>query len=355
MTEQTQNEHYTLKEISVKTKDFFCYLIGKWWVMLFFGLAGAGAGFGYYQWQKKKFLGECTFILEEKQAGLGGLGSIASQFGLDVGGLMGGGSIFSGDNIIEILKSRKILGEVLLSKAGKSAVNRDVTLADLFVEHVGWKKKWANRADLKDLTFKNAGGVNQLTTQQDSVMDIIHNQLLKKHLTVERVSKKGSIIKVSVIFANEEFSKEMSERIVQAAKAMYVDLKTSTSSNNVKRLEAKADSLLRLLNRKSYQTASSFVVDVNPALRTAAVPAELNSRDKVVLQTLYGEVVKNLEISRIALMQQTPVIQVLDFPTYPLEDKRTKLLVSVLLFALVFLVIGTVVIAIRYFLIRNPQ
>lgn len=355
MTQHSESERYSLKEISANAKDFFLFYLKKLWLLLLFLGAGVAVGFGYFHWQKEKYLGECTFILEEKQGGLGGLGSIASQFGLDVGGLMGGGSIFSGDNIIEILKSRKILGEVLLSSVGNTNTANSGTLADLFVDNVGWKKKWADKPDLKNFKFgKPLLAAGSLTTQQDSVMDLIHTQLLKKYLTVERISKKSSIIKVAVTFSNERFSKEVSERIVQAAKSMYVDLKTSTASSNVRRLEIKADSLLRLLNRKSYQTASSLVIDANPALRTISVPAELNNRDKIVLQTLYGEVVKNLEISRIALMQQMPVIQVLDSPGFPLEDKRTKLFISVLLGGFAFTVIGMGVVLFLFFRRKMP-
>jgi len=56
--------------------------------------------------------------------------------------------------------------------------------------------------------------------------------------------------------------------------------------------------------------------------KTAAVPGELSQREKQIQQTLYAEVVKNLEFSRMALNNLTPVIHVLDRPILPLKDRQ---------------------------------
>jgi uncharacterized protein involved in exopolysaccharide biosynthesis len=39
-----------------------------------------------------------------------------------------------------------------------------------------------------------------------------------------------------------------------------------------------------------------------------------------MLQTMYGEVVKNLELSKTMAAIEEPLIQVIDVPRYPLED-----------------------------------
>jgi hypothetical protein len=320
---QNSDEFYSIAMSPFSSAGLFYlkYLFRKWIVIFLAGCLATAIGIYLYTQKKQSFEASSTFMLEEKQSGLGGLSSLASQFGFDIGG--GGGSIFSGDNILEILKSRRILKNVLLSKIDTNSNKR---LIDLYIEFKGWKSKWKEHEKLKDINFYNVSPVEQkLTLQQDSVLGLVHKGLTEKNLVVERLIKKGSLIKVSFKESNEVFCKLLVERVIDDAKAMYVQLKTNNSSINVRRLEKKADSLLRLLNVKSYQTAGSVVIDVNPGLKTLSVPTELNQRDKVVLQTLYGEVVKNLEISRIALMQQTPVIEVLDEPTFPLTDKSKKL------------------------------
>lgn len=95
---------------------------------------------------------------------------------------------------------------------------------------------------------------------------------------------------------------------------------------NIARMQRRADSLLALLNNKSYSVAASQMLDINPGFKTATVPTEIASRDKTVIATLYAEVTKNLEASKLILSQQTPVIQILDKPAWPLVDKREKLI-----------------------------
>jgi uncharacterized protein involved in exopolysaccharide biosynthesis len=94
-----------------------------------------------------------------------------------------------------------------------------------------------------------------------------------------------------------------------------------------------------LLNNKSYAAAASQLLDVNPGIRTAIVPVEIASRDKAVVSTLYTEVTKNLEASKMMLSQQTPVVQVLDRPSLPLVDNRKgmSMLVVAGFFAAIFL------------------
>jgi hypothetical protein len=313
--------------------------------MLLFIFVTTGMAILYYFIQKPKYEASCSFILEEKQSGLGGLSGLASQFGFDFGG-NSGGSLFAGDNILEILKSKTIIRTVLLSGIDSSSNKK---LIDQFIELKGWDKDWENNPRLKGINFSNAGtGAQHLTLQQDSVLGVAHKALVEKHVVVERMIKKGSLVRVSVTSANEIFSKLMAERIVQNAKNMYVQIKTSTASTNVRRLENKADSLLILLNAKSYQTAGSIIVDGNPGLRTSAVPAELNMRDKMVLQTLYAEIVKNLEVSRTALMQQTPVIQVIDAPEFPLIRKTKSLALLTAIAIMAGLVLANVFLLIKY-------
>ncbi|OYZ43456.1 MAG: hypothetical protein B7Y19_09715, partial [Sphingobacteriales bacterium 24-40-4] len=95
---------------------------------------------------------------------------------------------------------------------------------------------------------------------------------------------------------------------------------------------ARADSIGLLLNKKTYSAseANSVMLDVNPAYPTANVGLELKQRDKLVLQTIYAEIVKNLEISRTMLIQETPTFQIVDEPELPLKKNRTGYLVSII-------------------------
>ena len=45
-------------------------------------------------------------------------------------------------------------------------------------------------------------------------------------------------------------------------------------------------------------------------------------REVEVLNTMYLEIVKNLEISKMTLLNQTPIINIIDKPILPLEEEK---------------------------------
>lgn len=347
---QNIKENYSLEDIIKPIKFFFAYLKKKWWMLLLAVFAGAGLGVIYYKIQKPKYEAVCTFILEEKQSGMGGLSSIASQFGFDVGGLSGAGSILAGDNILDILKSRNIIQRVLLSKVDSSQGTDSETLADLFLESNKWKKKWSDEEELKNISFSNLKPSDTLTLTQSKVLHLIHEYLIKKSILVDRLNKKGTIIKVAIEGTNPVFAKLMTDRIIDESKSFYITIKTNTAQKNVNRLERISDSLLALLNNKTYEAAGAVVLDANPALKSIHVPSELKMRDKTVIGGLYSEVTKNLELSRISLSQQTPVIQILDKPYFPLIDKRKGIFFLVVIATIVSLLFITLALGINFIL-----
>src|SRR5574342_372673 len=101
--EQTDDE-ITLKELVEKFREMWNYLIKRWMVILIVGIIGGGIGLTYAWLQPVKYKSRLSFVVEETKAGLGGLATIAGQFGFDIGSSSSGG-VFSGDNILLFLKS----------------------------------------------------------------------------------------------------------------------------------------------------------------------------------------------------------------------------------------------------------
>lgn len=341
-----QQEYYSLSDILKATKAYIWHLLKKWPLLLLAIGLGVGAGWIIYNTQRPAYTAECTFILEEKQSGLGGLGGLASQFGIDVGGISGGGGMFSGDNILEIISSKAILEQVLLTKT--DSLNGQKKLADLYLDFSGLKEKWKQNQKLASVNFDTTRKIADLNVMQDSVINIIYENIIKKHLAIERTSKKGTIIRVQLASTNPEFSKLLVKRLVIAAKDFYVSVKTSVTMANVARLQKKADSLLSLLSNKTYQVANVQLNDLNPGLRTLQVPTEIATRDKTILATLYTEVVKNLEVAKTTLMLQTPVLEILDVPSLSLYDNKKGKLFFLVIGGFVFVTLVAIILFFRF-------
>ncbi len=301
-----------LKEI---IKRFLTYFIGQWKMIALVTIITSSIGLIYGKLQPSSYKATATFIVEDKSGSRGGgLSGLASQFGIDVGGLTGGGAgLFDGDNILEIMKSRAIIEKVLLTKIEEDIPEKGQTLADYYLIISGLNKSLASKnITAKALNFSALTEDGKHTLIHDSVLYLMYTSI-NKNLNVEKKSKKSSIITLEVISPSQVFSKMFEEKLMKKTSDLYIDIKTGNLSRSIEKIQRKADSLQYTLNsttdRRNYINLS--------------IPNEGITRDKNVSSALYGEVVKNLETMKLTLINQTPVIQVLDAPKYPLFDQRT--------------------------------
>jgi uncharacterized protein involved in exopolysaccharide biosynthesis len=63
---------------------------------------------------------------------------------------------------------------------------------------------------------------------------------------------------------------------------------------------------------------------MNTGLKTYSANEELSQKDKTVAYTLYSEVIKNIELTKMSQAQQTPIFQILETPRLPLENKKLE-------------------------------
>lgn len=323
-----QNNTVALTDIIASAKNFIKFTQSKLNLLGLLIILGGALGLVYYFITSPKYQATATFIVEEKSTG-SGLAGMAGQLGFDISNLTGGNAgLFDGDNILEIIKSRSIIESVLLSKINVSDSANFKTLADLYYEISGLKNKLKGKSnDLANLNFSSINKGDAHTILQDSVLFMMIEKINKDNLIVQRTNKKGSIISIITNSTNPLFSKLFSERLLNETSEMYIKIKVGNLSSNITRLQNKADSLQALLNRTSYQSAALNTFDANEAYKSSAVPEEMSQRDKLVLNTLYAEVVKNVEILRISLINQKPIIQVLDLPKFPLVNQQKSFLI----------------------------
>lgn len=273
----------------------------------------------YWYQQTPIYRASATFIVEEGSSKGGGLSGIASQFGIDIGSMMGGGGsgMFSGENIYEIMKSRLIIEKVLLSKIDSSEGGSGKSMADLYMQISGMQKALNKKGpEFAKLNFTNLKEDSKHTILQDSILNVLVQKIVTQNLSIDKQNKKTSIITVSLSSSDQVFSKVFVEKLLSKTSELYIDIKTRNLSKNINKIQRKADSLQYSLNNiydRSYINLSR--------------PQEATNRDKTVTYTLYGEVIKNLETLKISLINQTPLIQVLDLPQYPLIDQKYRLLV----------------------------
>lgn len=283
-----------------------------------------------------------TFVVEESKNGGGSLVSaLAGQFGFDVGDIGGKGGVLDGDNVLELLRSQRMIKSTLLTLyPGDSAA----TLADKYAERYGLKKKWA-KYTVNNAEIQFPADAKKYTRLQDSLMHLIMKRITDKELSVNKPDKKLNFFQVSISMKDENVAQLFCQRLITQATDFYIQTKTKRQRTNVNRLQARADSIGRLLNKKTYSAsaANQILLDANPAYPTSNVGSELQERDKIVLSTIYSEIIKNLEVSRTMLIQETPAFQIVDEPELPLKKNKLKYPTSILVSVVVLITILSII------------
>jgi len=194
------------------------------------------------------------------------------------------------------------------------------------------KEGWSKNEKIGNIQFSKFNADN-LPRKEDSLLQAIESGIIKTELAIARPDRKASFIEAKTTTLDEGFSKLFLDRLVKIAIERYVQSKIKTKASNVAMLQRKADSLTAVLNNKTFSAAASqqALVDANPALKTNAISSEISTRDKTMAATIFAEVVKNLELSKTLLNQETPVIQIVDQSTFPLEKEKTSKLKSLIL------------------------
>jgi hypothetical protein len=334
MNQTAKSNDITVGELIAKLKSLWRFLLSKWLRIVIVGLTGSLIGLLYAWLTPVKYVSRMTFVVEESKGVGGGLSALAGQFGFDLGG-SGGGGVFAGDNILLFLRSESLCRETLLTPYDDQG---KVTLADRYAEARQFKRKWRKDEDIGEINFAPYAKGN-LPRLEDSLLQIIiRKNLLVTDLLVAKPDKKASFIQVAVSTRDEKLSALFAERLVKIATIKYVESKTKLKAANVALLQRRADSLAALLNDKTIRAASSqqVLVDVNPALKTAPITAEISTREKSMIGTIFAEVVKNLEIAKSILSQETPAIQMVDQSTLPLEKVKASKAKAIIMWGVLF-------------------
>lgn len=322
--EEITEDEVSIKEIISTAKVWFFYFLLNWWKIGIVAICFALAGYFFAKSKPVFYNAKLGFVVEETKTA-GGLSSLAGQLGFDFSG-GGGGTLLTGENLLIFLRSNSLTKEVLLTPIKGE---KNYSLADKYADVYDFRNRWKENDKINATIFFPPNSTQPFTRLQDSLLQVIVAGILKNELIVERPEKKASYVTVEVKTRAEEISAMFSKLLVQKAIERYILSKTKRQTTNVDRLQRRADSIEAVLNNKTFINASQQerLLDINPASKTMAVSAEVSSRDKVMLYTVYGEVIKNLEIAKVQLNQETPTIQIVDNVELPLAVvKKSKLI-----------------------------
>lgn len=320
MSDNTDSDEISLKELVLKVQEWWRFLLSKWKIIFIGGLISGAIGLGFSLYTKAIYVAELKFVLQDEKpggsAGMGALG-LASQFGLNVGGT---GGEFSADNLLLLMKSRSIIEKALLTPVYIN--NKQQPIVEYYIDFNRLRDNWINKPEANINFLSNDR--SKYTLKQDSLLGKFYANLIANNIVIDKADKKSSLISLKVTSTNEFFAKQFSEILIKVLSDYYIQSKTEKASKNVRILQHQVDSIRNSLNNAISGVASSLdaAPNANPSLLRLRVPSQRKQVDVQANTTILGELVKNLEMAKMSLLQATPLIQVIDRPIYPLEKRE---------------------------------
>lgn len=309
--------------------------LGRKLFILAVTLIGVALGIAASLIKKPVYVADTTFVLEGSDlTSLGNISGLASMIGLNIGSLGSESGLFKGDNIMELYKSQSMLDAALLSPFDSK--DTSYLLVKRYIDFNKLESKWKRKVDFAKLDFNQPR--DHFSVQQDSVLREISKLIRKKNLAVEKPDRKLNIIKVSIVSKDEPFSKVFNETLVEKVNQFYKETKTKKTAENLLILQSQADSVRAVLDQslRAYARSQDQVPNPNPLLQQGTVETRSRQADIQASAAVYQEVVKNLEIAKISHRNNTPLIQIIDMPRYPLEESKIKLKEGIVVGAMVF-------------------
>ncbi len=295
---------------------FIKAVLKKWWLFLIVGVIAGIGGIIYASNQKITYKSRLTFALDDEgNNSMGGFLSLASQFGLNVGGSK---DIFGGDNILEIMKSRRMVEKVLLSE--DTFNNKPYTLIEYHLEKSG---KFESNSKLNSIHFPPGKPKSSFSYQQDSLLYVVYQEFSNKFIEAGRPDRKLSIYEVNFTSPDEKFTKDFTDRIVNETNNFYIEMRTKKAKETLEILEQRVANMKSSLSSSIASKAQVQDVNINPAFSEAQVPIQKQQANIQVYGAAYGEMFKNLELARFQYLNEIPLLQIIDAADYPMQKIKT--------------------------------
>ncbi len=284
------------------------------------------AGIFYAWFQKPVYQSRLTFALDDSgEGGISGALNLAAQFGFSIGNST---NVFSGDNIIEILKSRQMVERILLSV--DTFNNKPYTLIGYFLE-----KQSTPGSKKSQVSFPPGQSKSGLSYKQDSVLYNTYLGFINDHIVAKRPDKKLSIYEVNVTTPDEKLTKVFTERLVTETNNFYVEICSKKAKKTLDVLEERVGSMKGNLNSSISGRAASQDANVNQAFAAANVPVLKQQANIQVYSGAYAELFKNLEMARFQYLNNIPLMQIIDPADYPMKKIKMGKLKTGVIFAFI--------------------
>lgn len=355
----------TLKDVILFVKSYLDDLLLRWkWILIAGIFLGILFAFVAY-FQPKTYKEQLTFMMDETASKKGNMFESLAL----LGDLFGSGN--SGDNlgkILQLFESKKIIHSTLFDTTtinGKTdfLANHFIKLYSIetlvkdykYFNSIGFKIGWPQKL-LKTSDFQfTHGNFEEFTPKENQFLRLIYEKVngnprvgISPALNSE-LNEKTGIMTLSMVSEYEDLTLGVLNNIYKQLSYFFITKSVEKQKKTYDIMTFKRDSVLSELKTAEYRLAD--FKDSNRKLVT--VKGYLNQlkleREVTILNIMYGEVVKQLEITDFTLRNMTPVVQIIDLPRRPIVWSKPSWIKKLLTYGIIGAILACIFFVIRKF------
>lgn len=325
---ETTNQQ--IRTLVLSLKDYVWELIKKWYWFVIVGFLFLSYTLYTVNQQSATYVGKLSFMTNnDSGGGVSRLLQFAGQFG------MGGNQPVASERLVELLKSKRMIYTAMMTEVEIEGDKK--ILFNHYIDLFKLREDWEEEENLKDFKF-TPKNIEDFNFTENSVAQNIYNQIVYGFLGAD--PGKNGITSISCESVSEAFSKEFLVALIQTLSDYYQKKAVEQQRNTYEMIKGTADSVQTALQSAEYALTKWYEDNRKPlAAGTLSAQKAMNKerleRKVEILYEVLATDYKSLEIARLDLHSNKPVVQVIDYPTYPLPinypNKLLKLIISAIL------------------------
>ncbi len=340
MTEPTPKV-FTYDELLSALLGFWAFLRRSWYIVLL-GVIAFGSYGAYKALSKPRmYPAKIRFMVNEDQGSGGGrMTAVLSSFGL--GGLGGGMEKANPEKILSIATSSLVVLPALDSLVLPKGQADNKKLITAVLDAYPWMEKWQSGGFVSDTTAVRqaltGGGLRRLNGEPGWVLQKVFGALKGQDGQTAMVStvfdKTTGIMSLSAKTVDPNLSAGLLTAIFSRLTSYYVEKTVEPQRAAFAKIAYKTDSLRRNMSRVS--DAIAGVTDTRQAIpgSRSKIRREELVRDLQIMTVAYTKALENREMAEFSLQSQTPFLQVIDEPLYPIEAEPRGVVKAVIPYAI---------------------
>lgn len=344
----TSTDEITFRDLTLKFKEFFREILRYWYIPAICMAIGAAYQLYKYFRYVPVYPAAITFNVDEDEGGSGnGLAGMLGQFGL--AGVRP--TRFNLDKILALSKSRRVIQETLFTRIDVDGKNDFVANHILHIYKLG-EVSGKSKTKKTDFAFKH-DSLDIFTNEENEMLLMLYGFIVgppnkpKLALLTADYNDDTNIMTLSATTKNEELSLALAQRMFESLSRYYIDKSIEKLSKTYRLVTEKRDSVLSVLKSTEYQLANFRDTHRGLLMRTDQIMELRLQREIAALTTMYGEVLKNVEVTDFSLKNKTPFIQVIDTPIAPIAPVKLSLIRKLLIGLVIGGAVGSILVLAR--------